>query len=124
VEYQKESNPAGSLKISKNVIATIAKTTALEIDGVASFAEMELASSHLLGRNFGKRAIRISLNDDFAVIDLHLNLEAHARIPDVCAAVQSAVKDNVQTMTGIAVSKVNVVVAGVVFPADTAAHAQ
>ena len=110
--------PAGSLKISKNVIETIVRTSAREIGGVASLPEEQKNGGRVFPRNFGKKAVRVSLTDDFAEIDLYVNLEAGARIPDVCAAVQNNVKDNVQTMTGIAVSKVNVTVSGVVFPSS------
>ena len=108
--------PAGSLKISKNVIETIVRTSAREIDGVASLPEEQKDGGRIFPRNFGKKAVHVTLTDDFAEIDVNVNLEAGTRIPDVCAAVQANVKDNVQTMTGIAVSKVNVLVAGVLFP--------
>jgi uncharacterized alkaline shock family protein YloU len=117
----KTHRPTGSLKISKNVIVTIARTSTLETKGVASLAEPAMGASRAGGvfyRGFGKRAIRAALHDDFAELDISVNLEPGARIPDVCAAVQSAVKENVQTMTGVAVSKVNIKVMGVVFPAN------
>jgi uncharacterized alkaline shock family protein YloU len=112
----KSRQPTGSLKISKGVIATIAKTAATETGGVDCLPEME--KTRLFRKGFGKRPIRVALSDDFAEIDVSVVLEAGARIPEVCAAIQSSVKDNVQNMTGVAVSKVNVTVAGVSFPAE------
>lgn len=114
----KRRQPAGSLKISKNVIATIAKKSAMEISGVDSLPELSVQSGKIMGKGFGKKPIRIALSDDVAEIDISVNLESGARIPDVCAAVQSNVKDNIQTMTGIVVSKVNVTVTGVAFPLE------
>jgi uncharacterized alkaline shock family protein YloU len=103
-----------SLKISKEVIATISRVAALEVPGVAGIPE----SRKNIGGLFSKGTmgpIDINIADDFAEIGICLDLEFGAKIPEVCAAVQSGIKENVQTMTGIVVSKVNVTVQGIVF---------
>ena len=41
-------------------------------------------------------------------------------MPQVAEAIQSSVKESVQNMTGITVSKVNVVVTGIVFDESSA----
>ena len=80
-----------------------------------------LADTYAPIKNFLKKGsigkpIQISLNDDVAVIDISVNLKYGANIPAVAETLQKAVKDAVQNMTGITVSKVNVHVAGIVFP--------
>lgn len=119
----KARQPAGSLKISKKVITAIARTAALEIRGVSSIPETESGKSGIFSRSFGRSPIHIALSDDFAEVEISVILDSGARIPDVCAKIQAGVKDNIQTMTGIVVSKVNVTVAGVAFPAEQAAGA-
>ena len=109
----KERQPVGSLKISEDVVATIASVAALEVEGVESL--ILPGSSKLFPRGFGKKAIHIDISDDFVEVGLSINLKFGARISDVCKSVQQNVKDNVQTMTGMAVSKVNVVVSGITF---------
>lgn len=109
--------PAGSLRISKGVIAAIAKTAALEIQGVASLSEHDIGKG-VFSKSFRKKTLRVVLSDDFAEIDISVILEFGASIPDVCAEVQSAIKDSIQTMTGIAVSKVNVTVTGIHFSTE------
>lgn len=113
-----QKQPAGSLKISEDVLATIAKVAALEIEGVAGLAEPTGKMGKMFSRGFGKPLIHIELNDDFAKISLAVNLEFGAKINEVCTAIQTNVKDNIQTMTGMAVSKVNVTVSGIVFPEE------
>ena len=103
-----------NLKISKDVIATISRVTALEISGVAAIPESRKNIGGLFS-NGTLEPIDISLADDFAEINISLDLESGAKIPEVCAAVQASIKENVQTMTGIVVSKVNVTVHGIVF---------
>ena len=97
-----QKQPIGSLKISKDVLATIATMAAKEVEGVYGVAKGQIS-----------KAVAITLSDDIAVIDVRLVLEHTARIPTVSQRVQSAVKEAVQNMTGITVSKVNVVAAGV-----------
>lgn len=114
--YHTENNPvAGNLKISQDVIASIASFAIKEIDGVASLAPFTANVKDWLIKKQTARPIVISLNDDVATIDLHLNLKFGYKIPDVAFRVQQSVKDAVQSMTGIAVAKVNVYIAGIVF---------
>lgn len=115
--------PAGSLKISEDVLATIARVAALEIGGVAALAEPDTSvGKFFFSKGFGKSPIRIEQTDDFARIDIAIQLEFGAKITDVCTAVQNNIKDNIQTMTGMAVSKVNVTVSGIAFPEEAAAN--
>ncbi|HHY53266.1 MAG TPA: Asp23/Gls24 family envelope stress response protein [Clostridiales bacterium] len=122
MERFKEKQPTGSLQISQDVIATIASVAALEVEGVAALAQHSPGFRHnpfLKGR---PKTVDVVLADDFAEINIGLALKFGAKINDVCTAVQTAVKDNVQTMTGMAVSKVNVYVAKIVFPQDEEAN--
>ena len=61
------------------------------------------------------RPILIELNDDLAIIDIHVNVKAGVNIPEVSEKVQATVKEAVQNMTGIAVSRVNINIAGIIF---------
>ena len=112
----KNRQPVGSLKISKDVISTIASVAALEIEGVDSLVAPAGKVGRLFSRSGGRDVIYITLSDDFAEIDLSVNLKYGAKITEVCPAIQNNVKETVQTMTGMAVSKVNVTVAGIAFP--------
>lgn len=107
---------SGSLKISQEVLATIARVAALEVEGVDSLATPTGAVRRFFPKGMSKEPIRIDLRDDFAVVSIALNLSFGVRISEACTAVQQSIKDNIQTMTGMAVSKVNVTVAGIVFP--------
>ena len=115
--------PVGSLRISQDVIASVAKYAVREIEGVSS-----LASSHTDIRGIFKkqirRAISIELSDNVAVIDLRVNLKYGVKIPQVCEAIQRAVKESVQNMTGSAVSRVNGEVAGIVLDTQSSVESE
>ena len=114
----------GSLKISQDVIASIAKYAACEIDGIHSLAASRLPIKNIGKKGITTRPILISMNDDVAVIDISVNVNAGCKIRSVAENLQKAVKDAVQTMTGITVSKVNVHVEGIQFPEESPAVAE
>ena len=76
VEHNKQ--PAGSLKISQEVLATIANFASEEIDGVVSLANTYTPIKNFLKKGSIARPIQISLNDDVAVIDISVNLKCGA----------------------------------------------
>ena len=107
-------NPEGSCIISEEVIATIAATAAREVEGVAGMASRP---KDLRGMviNVANKYVGVLNTDTETVVDVFVNLKAGARIPDVAGEVQRVVKNEVQSMTGRPVTKVNVHVAGIVF---------
>lgn len=111
--------PEGSLRISRDVIATVAGSAAKEIDGVYALAPYSANLTDWVRKKQAViRPVNITLNDDVAVIDIHVVLKSGYAIPSVAEKVQVAVKDAVQSMTGIAVSKVNINIAGIDFGAE------
>lgn len=105
----------GSLKISEEVLSKIASTAAREINGVADMAAMPTTIKGLVSRPVVPKPVRILVRDDVAVIDVYVNLKAGAKIQEVAQQIQANVKASVQSMTGIAVSKVNVHVVSILF---------
>ncbi len=111
--YYKEN--IGSLRISEDVISTIAKLSAIEVDGVADVKGSGDGIKSLIKTGFQNKSIGISLSDDVATIDVPVTVEYGCKISEVASQVQTAVKTAVQNMTGIAVAKVNIYIAGVSF---------
>lgn len=99
------------LKISEDVIITVAKLAALDVKGVAGLSGEINKMSKL--KNNGP--IKISMIDSVAAIDISIKIKGYEKATVVAQEVQSAVKENVQNMTGVAVARVNVSVAGAVF---------
>ena len=116
----KEFSGSSSLKISESVIATIAKIAACEVEGVAGIEGEKKGISAFLVRNKLSNSIKITIDENVGIIDLYLLFDFGAKIKPVSEQVQSKVKEDVQNMTGLAVSKVNVFVTGVVFPEEKA----
>lgn len=105
--------PEGRCIISEEVIATIASTAAVQVSGVAGMASRIKDLRGLVG-NAATKSVAVVNNESETIVDLYINLKAGVRIPDVAGQVQRVVKDEVQSMTGRPVTKVNVHIAGIV----------
>lgn len=106
-------NTAGSLKISTDVVASIAEYAVKEIEGVACLAPIVSNIGGWLLEKQTVKPISIQMTDGVAAIDIRLLVEPNAKIPVLSRKLQEAVKEAVQNMTGIVVSRVNLYIAGV-----------
>ena len=111
----------GSLQISTEVLAKIARLAALEIDGVA---EVTTGGSQnvrgLLGRTGLQKPVNVVLEDGIATVTVHLAAVYGSKIMPLCEKVQENVKQTIQNMTGITVARVDVLVVGLAEPAAQA----
>lgn len=116
MQEQKTSQPsAGSLKISHEVIASIVEYTLSEMDGVAGLAPITPSFTGWLLEKQTVKPVSVVINEGVAVIDLRICVKATVKIPELAQKLQSAVKEAVQNMTGVVVSRVNLHVAGIEF---------
>ena len=116
-EY-KENN--GSIKISDEVIATIATIAVSEIEGVCGLYGSiagEIVSK--LGKKNFNKGVKITSTETDTIIDISLTVKYGIRIPEVAWEVQENVKKSVESMSGLNVEKVNIHIAGVEFEKET-----
>ena len=116
MEITKKSS-MGELIISDEVISSISINAAKDIDGVSSFHSGPVDVVSTIKQGSFKVLSPVGImpdGDDFSIF-IYINLKPNVNFQTVATAVQSAVKDAVQNMTGKRVSKVNVIVAGIDF---------
>lgn len=109
----KTNGTTGSIRISDGVIVSVVGKILDEIDGVHSLAVKPAPAMEKLLFPAAFRPVVTTLSEGAAVIDISVNLCFGCRMKEVASLIQQRVKDAVQDMTGIAVSKVNVYIAGV-----------
>ena len=108
----------GSLQISTDVLAKIARIAALEVGGVAEVAAGGSQNVRsLLGRTGLQKPVVVTLEDGVATVTVHLTVIYGQKIMPLCEKVQENVKQTIQNMTGITVSRVDVLVVGLAEPA-------
>ena len=115
-EFNEQEKNDGTIKISDEVIATIASVAVSETDGVCNL------SGSLTGEiamRFGKKninkGIKVTTADGGTVIDISITVKYGIRIPDIAWEIQENVKKSVESMSGLNVLKVNIHVVGVEF---------
>lgn len=120
MELQNMDLRGGSLQISTEVLGKIARCAALEVDGVAevSCGSQNKKVKDLLERANVQLPVVVEMRDGTAEITLHLVVAFGARIPAVAEKVQENVKNAVQSMANITVSRVDLVIAGLAVPAE------
>ena len=113
MDLQNMDIQGGSLQISTEVIAKIARCAALEVEGVAevSCGTQNKKLKDLLEASI-QPPVAVEMRDGTAELTLHLIMASGARIPAVAEKVQENVKSAVQNMTSVTVSRVNLVIAG------------
>ena len=116
-DYWVTAGDQGTIKISEDVVASIAALAAAETEGVGGLAAgltAEIAS--LLGKKSQNKGVRVQLGEQDTVgVELSILVEFGKSVSEVALAVQKAVKAAVESMTGLKTAVVNVVVSGVTF---------
>lgn len=107
----------GQVKISDDVVATIAGLAAAEIEGIWSMSGGFAGNiSDLLGRKNLSKGVKVEVGEEEAAVDINVVVEYGVKIPDVAWKVQENVKSAIETMTGLKVVEVNIHVQGVYIP--------
>ena len=116
----------GSLQISTEVIAKIARCAALEIEGVAEVScgrQQSKKAKELLEMVNIQSPVTVEMREGTADITLNLVVRFGTCIPIMAEKVQKNVKNAVQNMTRVTVSRVNLIIAGLAAePSDPAAE--
>ena len=124
-EYWSTEDDQGCIRISEDVVASIAALAASETEGVSGLYSSLTSDivSFLSKKNISK-GVRIEIGEEGTVrIEIgFLALFGH-NICDVAKQVQESVRSSVESMTGLKVTEVNVHVGGVTFtPAPAVAE--
>ena len=99
-KYISQGEEKGAIRISEEVLTSIAQTAALDQDGVAGLSR--------------RRGVRMTAAPAGITVDLWLTVRFGAVIQELAKRVQKAVTEAVTAMTGLRVLAVNVQIVGVV----------
>ncbi len=109
-------NNTSTLAINEDVIAKMAQIAALEVEGVEALASVALKMNKIkkmikTGTNI--KGVFVSIDSGVINLDVYIKVKAGMPIKKIAEDVQHSVKEKIQSMTGSAVSSVNVVIADV-----------
>lgn len=110
----------GSIKISNEVIATIAGIAATEVEGVAGKSMGFTGGiTEMLGMKNLTKGVKVEIANRVAKIDISIVVEYGVDISTTARKVQENIKKSVETMTDLLVPEVNVNIQGVNIEKET-----
>ena len=115
-QYIKQNQENGTVMISEDVIATIVTHAVVDVDGVVGLDIKPGADiAELIGKKNWGKGVKITISeDDELSIDCNITVAYGHSVVDVAKAAQDAINSAVESMTGAAISAVNVNVCGIV----------
>lgn len=106
-----EEQPKGTVTFANEVVSTIVGIAACEIEGVAGMCGgLKDGLVDLLGKKNLSKGVKITMKDNTVTAEVQIVVEYGVRVPDVCVKIQESVISAVETMTGLKVAAVNVIV--------------
>ncbi len=106
-------NNQTNLSINTDVLKKMAKLAATEIDGVKGISNRNIDLKGAIKSKSPFAGVKVESNNGALEIGIYISICKDANAKEVAEKVQENVKDKIQTMTGTAVTKVNVVVADI-----------
>jgi uncharacterized alkaline shock family protein YloU len=113
-EEMEEAGREDEVRVSDEVIMTIAGMALGEVKGVASSQPGFVGG--LFSRKNPAKGVKIEAEGNTVTLDVTVAVEYGARIPDVAAEIQSRLRSAIEEMTGKFVRAVNVTVQGIRAP--------
>jgi len=114
---EKSESALGTIRIADEVVEIIAGLAASQVEGVAGMSGGlvgDIAEMLGRGKNLSK-GVKVEVGEEEAIVNLYLIVDYGVSIPEVSLKVQAAVKEAIESMTGLKVVETNVHVQGVNF---------
>ena len=115
-EYISYPDEMGTINIADEVLAVVAASAAMEVEGVSSLAaNLSTDIAELMGKKVYSKGVRLTVANGEVTVDISVLIQYGYAIPEVAKKVQEAVMTAVSSTSGMAVNKVNIQVAGISF---------
>lgn len=104
----------GKISFANDVVAVIAGLATIDVEGIAGMSGGVVEGfTELLGRKNLSKGVKVEVGEEEVAVDVYIVVEYGCIINEVAKEVQSAIKNAIETMTGLNVVEVNVYVQGV-----------
>ena len=101
------------LSVSTEVLEKMAEIAAKEVDGVTGLSKKAIDLKGIVKTKNAFKGIKVENINGAIEISVYICVKQDAKVKDVAEKVQQNIKDKIQTMTGNAVTQVNVNVADI-----------
>lgn len=107
------NNQGTELSINTEVLEKMAEMAALEVEGVTSISKRAMDLKNAVKNKNAFKGVKVESVNGAIKISVYVCVQKDAHIKAVAEKIQTNVKEKVQTMTGTAVTQVNVHVADI-----------
>lgn len=113
--YAVNDEALGDVRISDEVVASIAVIAAGEVEGISNIvgAGRPNELKNMVGIKSHTKDLRVEVCERIVSVDMAIVVKYGYSLPAVGKAVQERVRTSIENMTGLEVSDVNVRIAGV-----------
>jgi uncharacterized alkaline shock family protein YloU len=114
MDREESRTDLGTIRIHKNVIASISSLAALEIEGVKRVGgDLKSGLMELIGRK-SAASIKVNINKNEEVsLDIPIIIKYGYNIPDIADKVQENIRNNLEKMTNLSIKEININVQGI-----------
>ena len=115
-QYITQIQENGNVMISEDVVANIVAHAMAEVEGIGSLGSKPgVTLADFATKKTWSKGLKVMISEDNTVaIDCTFMVSFGHSVVDVAAAVQQSVTSNVESITGVKVTNVNVNVCGIV----------
>ena len=99
-----------NLAINAEVIENMATIATKEVEGVAGLAEKGMDLKNVLNRGKIFKPVHVTEKNGAVALDIHIKIFHSANAKEVAENVQKNVKEKLQSMTGNAITRVDVTI--------------
>ncbi len=105
----------GKVTIAEELLTNLVGYVAMECYGLVGMSSRKIKDgiSELLGRDNLSKGIEIKLEKDQLIVELYVVLGYGISIPEVAYSIMKKVKETLEQVTGLVVSRVNINVQGI-----------
>ncbi len=114
-EKMTKSQSYGVVKISEEVVGVIAGISASEIEGIVGLQPTLTGgiTQVVTGKRNVTKGVKVTVGEQDAIIDMTVGIIYGYKIPETVEKAQKAVREQVETITGLKVSAVNITVSNI-----------
>ena len=114
-------NNRTELSINTDVIEKMAEIAAKEVEGVTGLSKKAIDLKGAVKSRTAFKGVRVESVNGAIKINVYICVKRDGNVKNIAEKVQENVKDKIQTMTGTAVTKVNVIVSDINIPKEEVA---
>ncbi len=111
-----EAQNDGGVTIADGVLVKVTAEALKGIDGIAALGGGSGGVLSSLMGDKGSTGISVDVREGAVDIDISMAVKYGAHVPTVAEATRAAIKDKVESTTGLTVRAVNVLVTDIIFP--------